>query len=749
MTSSPDSRDKSAASASMGDAESLPSTVRRTTFYAVLNVSHDATAEEITTAYRRLALVYHPDRPNGSQAKFQEVQRAYEVLNTKETRAAYDAFLEGRVNLRKFKRPPPLESVVQPVYALLADGAFYEFEAASSKLKCSFHYGDGIQFNGDFGSFIGLAGDGFMYWTISGRGFASRLCKLDSSFALSSIRIMYRSNMGLRKPPLQRSFLKFPSTRCPAGPSGGTPAARHSGGGTWNRGRGRGTAAESAANMSVASRIKEALLSKERSRYIKKRLDTILQEETVERSGIQQDLLEQLSLLHTEAKRTFQSLLQGAAALTGTGSCVGHSFPIAPLCSSDTCGSRSTADPSSLQAASLWVDPPPKQHYTGDKILRENGDGSREDNRHRTSSGGGVASCGKPDSGQSSSTSSPSLRPIPASETAAGEDLRHGRVNEAPQTLLPTPPRFYSGAAAIHGASAGTGAEETKEAGLPSPSPSPAPVRPKPRDPSGKDSGVYPTTESNTFSTLPPFHAADVEIARVAAEEVVLGSGFECMQPGASGPCTRAEWGDSASYSLDVSSSVMEKIAEAVMKGEEGFTSCDSAAVLPPQHANPENERSLAADSKAATLSGALGPHGVPLTEAVTGRFSEVRKACAQLPSQSSNSSSVGVEMLRVGSGSAFGEKPELDEEGGHAALRRGTHFPKKPKARMKPRYMLPTEAYTRRKSLLLTDSFNGTTHSTSSLNEASHTYSSMTADQLFEEERLFMDSFSKTMRHY
>jgi molecular chaperone DnaJ len=64
-------------------------------YYAILGTSRDATAEELKKAYRKLAMRYHPDRNPGdkqAEAKFKEVNEAYDVLKDPEKRAAYDRF---------------------------------------------------------------------------------------------------------------------------------------------------------------------------------------------------------------------------------------------------------------------------------------------------------------------------------------------------------------------------------------------------------------------------------------------------------------------------------------------------------------------------------------------------------------------------------------------------------------------------------------------------------------------------------
>lgn len=61
-------------------------------YYDILGVSKTATADEIKKAYRKLAHKYHPDKGEGNDAKFKEVNEAYQVLSNAEKRSQYDQY---------------------------------------------------------------------------------------------------------------------------------------------------------------------------------------------------------------------------------------------------------------------------------------------------------------------------------------------------------------------------------------------------------------------------------------------------------------------------------------------------------------------------------------------------------------------------------------------------------------------------------------------------------------------------------
>src|ERR1700739_1413572 len=64
-------------------------------YYTTLGVARDAGGDDLKKAYRKLAMQYHPDRNPGdkqAEAKFKDVNEAYDVLKDEQKRAAYDRF---------------------------------------------------------------------------------------------------------------------------------------------------------------------------------------------------------------------------------------------------------------------------------------------------------------------------------------------------------------------------------------------------------------------------------------------------------------------------------------------------------------------------------------------------------------------------------------------------------------------------------------------------------------------------------
>jgi curved DNA-binding protein len=64
-------------------------------YYEILGLKRGASEEEVKSAYRKLAMKYHPDKNQGSkeaEGRFKEINEAYAVLSDKEKRKQYDMF---------------------------------------------------------------------------------------------------------------------------------------------------------------------------------------------------------------------------------------------------------------------------------------------------------------------------------------------------------------------------------------------------------------------------------------------------------------------------------------------------------------------------------------------------------------------------------------------------------------------------------------------------------------------------------
>lgn len=71
-------------------------------YYEILGVEKKASADEIKSAYRKLAMQYHPDRNKAADAeeKFKEISEAYAVLSDQNKRQQYDQFGHAGIDMR-------------------------------------------------------------------------------------------------------------------------------------------------------------------------------------------------------------------------------------------------------------------------------------------------------------------------------------------------------------------------------------------------------------------------------------------------------------------------------------------------------------------------------------------------------------------------------------------------------------------------------------------------------------------------
>lgn len=68
-------------------------------YYKILDVDKSASKDEIKKAFYKLAHKYHPDKKEGDEAKFKEVNEAYQTLSDDKKRAQYDRFGSNYQNM--------------------------------------------------------------------------------------------------------------------------------------------------------------------------------------------------------------------------------------------------------------------------------------------------------------------------------------------------------------------------------------------------------------------------------------------------------------------------------------------------------------------------------------------------------------------------------------------------------------------------------------------------------------------------
>jgi molecular chaperone DnaJ len=95
-------------------------------YYEVLGVSRNATDEELKKAYRRLAKQYHPDanKETGAEARFIEINEAYETLSDPQRRTIYDRYGHAGLNGAAFHDFRSTDDIMSAFSDIFGGGLF-------------------------------------------------------------------------------------------------------------------------------------------------------------------------------------------------------------------------------------------------------------------------------------------------------------------------------------------------------------------------------------------------------------------------------------------------------------------------------------------------------------------------------------------------------------------------------------------------------------------------------------------------
>jgi len=85
--------------------------------YETLNVSKDATPEEIKKSYRKLVKEHHPDKTGGDDLKFKQISEAYETLSDPVKKEKYDNKSSGYSTFNNFRRNQEYTSAWQNAFS--------------------------------------------------------------------------------------------------------------------------------------------------------------------------------------------------------------------------------------------------------------------------------------------------------------------------------------------------------------------------------------------------------------------------------------------------------------------------------------------------------------------------------------------------------------------------------------------------------------------------------------------------------
>lgn len=122
-------------------------------FYDILEVPETATTDEIRKAYRKLSMIYHPDKNGNSQEsteKFQKISEAYEVLGDPERKKEYDMthnnpfFKMMNMNMGQGGNSNPVDELFSTIFGMPFMGSGLPGPGLGTNIRV-FHNGKPVQ----------------------------------------------------------------------------------------------------------------------------------------------------------------------------------------------------------------------------------------------------------------------------------------------------------------------------------------------------------------------------------------------------------------------------------------------------------------------------------------------------------------------------------------------------------------------------------------------------------------------------
>lgn len=117
-------------------------------YYEALEISRDASSEDIKRNYRKLAMQYHPDRNQGdkeAEERFKEAAEAYEVLSDQEKRGIYDRFGHEGLSNTGFRGFSGFEDIFSSFGSIFED--VFGFRSGGSRARSSARAGSDLRYD--------------------------------------------------------------------------------------------------------------------------------------------------------------------------------------------------------------------------------------------------------------------------------------------------------------------------------------------------------------------------------------------------------------------------------------------------------------------------------------------------------------------------------------------------------------------------------------------------------------------------